>query len=280
MIMKTVNTNSNSYDEKSFAVMKKPFYVAQDSEIELFEAAYESKLPLMLKGPTGCGKTRLVEYMAWKLKRPLFTIPCHEDLSGNDLVGRYILKGGNVEWVDGPLLMAVKHNGIAYLDEIVEARKDTMVVIHPLTDHRRYLPVEKLKTVYHAGDGFMLVISYNPNYQSILKELKPSTRQRFVGLHLGWPSEALELEIVRKESGLHKITAQKLVSIANKIRNLTKDNGLEEGVSTRELVYCGKLLKKKVSTRDAVISTLIEPLTHDDDMKNSIELIVNNYFDI
>ncbi len=278
--MKKSNTHSNSYDEKSFEVTKKPFYLAQDREIELFEAAYESKLPLMLKGPTGSGKTRLVEYMAWKLKRPLFTIPCHEDLSGNDLVGRYILKGGNVEWVDGPLLMAVKHSGIAYLDEIVEARKDTTVVIHPLTDHRRYLPVEKLKTVFNATDGFMLVISYNPNYQSILKELKPSTRQRFVGLHLGWPSEALELEIVRKESGLHTVTAQKLVSIANKIRNLTKDNGLEEGVSTRELVYCGKLLKKKVNARDAFVSTLIEPLTHDDDMKNSIVLIVNNYFDI
>jgi len=280
MTMKTLDDNSNSYDEKSFMVMKKPFYLEQNNEISLFEAAYRSKLPLMLKGPTGCGKTRLVEYMAWKLKRPLFTIPCHEDLSGNDLIGRYILKGGNVEWVDGPLLMSVKHSGIVYLDEIVEARKDTTVVIHPLTDHRRYLPVEKLKTVYNATDGFMLVISYNPNYQSILKELKPSTRQRFVGIHLGWPEETLELEVLRRESGLHKATAQKLVSIANRIRNLTKDSGLEEGVSTRELVYCGKLLKSKVDTRDAIISTLIEPLTHDDDMKKSIELIINNYFSI
>jgi len=194
--MKQVSDTS-SYDDKNFMVSRKPFYLEQDSEVALFEAAFESKLPLMLKGPTGCGKTRLVEYMAWKLKRPLFTIPCHEDLSGNDLVGRYILKGGNVEWVDGPLLMAIKLGGIAYLDEIVEARKDTTVVIHPLTDHRRFLPVEKLKAVYSAADGFMLVISYNPNYQSILKELKPSTRQRFVGVHLDWPKEDLELAIVR-----------------------------------------------------------------------------------
>ena len=278
--MRDLSDNSNSYDEVSFRVTKKPYYLEQSNEIGLFEAAYESKLPLMLKGPTGCGKTRLVEYMAWKLKRPLFTIPCHEDLSGNDLIGRYVLKGGNVEWIDGPLLMSVKYGGIAYLDEIVEARKDTTVVIHPLTDHRRYLPVEKLKTVYNAADGFMLVISYNPNYQSILKELKPSTRQRFVGIHLDWPSEELELEIIRRESGLHRATAQKLVSIANRIRNLTRDSGLEEGVSTRELVYCGELLKKKVNARDAIVSTLVEPLTHDDDMKKSIELIAGNYFDM
>jgi len=278
--MDTIHDNSNAYDENSFHIPEKPFYLEQEGEMQLFEAAYESKLPLMLKGPTGCGKTRLVEYMAWKLKRPLFTIPCHEDLSGNDLIGRYLIKGGNVEWVDGPLLMAVKCGGIAYLDEIVEARKDTTVVIHPLTDHRRYLPVEKLKTVYKAAESFMLIISYNPNYQSILKELKPSTRQRFVGIHLDWPEEAQELEIIRKESGLHKATAEKLIRIANRIRNLTKDSGLEEGVSTRELVYCGKLLKNKVNTRDAIVSTLIEPLTHDDDMKKSIELIIHNYFKI
>ncbi|MBK5190137.1 MAG: CbbQ/NirQ/NorQ/GpvN family protein [Methanosarcinales archaeon] len=233
----------------------------------------------MLKGPTGSGKTRLVEYMAWKLGRPLFTVACHDDLSGNDLTGRYIIKGDEVEWIDGPLLMAVKNGGIIYLDEVVEARKDTTVVIHPLTDYRRSLLIEKLGMIFHAPDEFMLVISYNPGYQSVLKELKQSTRQRFVSINLGWPTEDLETQIVLQETGVEEDTARRLVKAANKIRNLIHQ-GLEEGVSTRELVYAGTLLKSGVPMRDALYSTMIEPLTHDADLKRSIEEILKNYFNL
>jgi nitric oxide reductase NorQ protein len=217
--------------------------------------------------------------MAWKLTRPLYTVACHSDLSANDLVGRYIIKGDEVQWVDGPLLMAVNHGGISYLDEIVEARKDVTVVIHPLTDHRRYLVIEKLGKILHAPDNFMLVLSYNPHYQSILKELKPSTRQRFVAINLNWPAERLEIQIVYKESGVDVETAQKLVKAANKIRNLV-NQGLEEGISTRELVYAAILLKTGVSGKDALTSTMIEPLTQDNDMKTSILEVLKNYFHI
>ena len=216
--MRTVK--QQSHDNGSYKIKEQPFYLPQKNEVALFESAYKNKLPIMLKGPTGNGKTRLVEHMAWKLSRPLYTVACHEDLSGNDLTGRYIIKGDEFEWIDGPLLMAVKHGGIAYLDEIVEARKDTTVLIHPLTDYRRCLPIEKLGKTFYTPDEFMLVISYNPTYQSILKELKPSTRQRFVSIELGWPSEELETQIVHQESGIEEETARRLVKAANKIRNL------------------------------------------------------------
>lgn len=271
------NLNSRLYEECGFEIKEEPFYLPQDSEIALFEAAYQNKLPVMLKGPTGSGKTRLVEYMAWKLGRPLYTVACHDDLSGNDLTGRYIIKGDDVEWIDGPLLMAVKNGGIIYLDEVVEARKDTTVVIHPLTDYRRYLLIEKLGKIFYAPDEFMLVISYNPGYQSILKELKQSTKQRFISIDLGWPGEDLETQIVLQETGVKEDTARKLVKAANKIRNLIHQ-GLEEGVSTRELVYAGTLLKSGVPMRDALYSTMTEPLTHDADLKRSIEEILKNYF--
>ncbi len=271
--------DSELYENGSFEIREKPFYLPQGNEVALFEAAYSNKLPIMLKGPTGSGKTRLVEHMAWKLARPLYTVACHDDLSGNDLIGRYIIKGDNVEWIDGPLLMAIKNGGIVYLDEVVEARKDTTVVIHPLTDYRRYLLVEKLGKIFYAPDDFMLVISYNPGYQSVLKELKQSTRQRFVSIALGWPCEDLETQIVQQETGVDEETARKLVKAANKIRNLIHQ-GLEEGVSTRELVYAGTLLKSGVSMRDALYSTMTEPLTHDSDLKRSIEEILKNYFDV
>jgi nitric oxide reductase NorQ protein len=187
--------------------------------------------------------------MAWRLKRPLYTVACHEDLSANDLTGRYIIKGDEVEWIDGPLLTAVREGGIAYLDEVVEARKDVTVVIHPLTDYRRCLTVEKRGRVYHAPETFMMVISYNPNYQSVLKELKPSTRQRFVSINLGWPAEDLEVPIVCRESGIDEETARRLVKAANRIRNLVHQ-GLEEGCSTRELVYAGLLLKSGLRAAD------------------------------
>ncbi len=271
--------DSGLYENGSFEIKKEPFYLPQGNEVALFEAAYKNKLPIMLKGPTGSGKTRLVEHMSWKLGRPLYTVACHDDLSGNDLTGRYIIKGDDVEWIDGPLLMAVKNGGIVYLDEVVEARKDTIVVIHPLTDYRRYLLVEKLGKIFYAPDDFMLVISYNPGYQSVLKELKQSTRQRFVSIDLGWPGEDLETQIVLQETGVEQDTAKRLVKAANKIRNLVHQ-GLEEGVSTRELVYAGILLKSGVPMRDALYSTMTEPLTHDSDLKRSIEEILKNYFEV
>jgi len=271
--------NTGLYETGNFEIKDEPFYLPQGNEIELFEAAFRNKLPVMLKGPTGSGKTRLVEYMSWKLKRPLYTVACHDGLSGNDLTGRYIIKGDEVEWIDGPLLMAVKTGGFVYLDEIVEARKDTTVVIHPLTDYRRYLLVEKLGRIFYAPEDFMLVISYNPHYQSILKELKPSTRQRFISIELGWPTEDLETQIVLQETGVDEETARRLVKVANKIRNLVHQ-GLEEGASTRELVYAGTLLTSGVPIRDALHATLIEPLTHDTDLKRSIEEILKNYFSL
>ncbi|MEA1957117.1 MAG: CbbQ/NirQ/NorQ/GpvN family protein [Euryarchaeota archaeon] len=271
--------DSRLYENGGFEIKEEPFYLPQGNEVALFNAAYENKLPVMLKGPTGSGKTRLVEHMAWKLGRALYTVACHDDLSGNDLTGRYIIKGDDVEWIDGPLLMAVKEGGIVYLDEVVEARKDTTVVIHPLTDHRRYLLVEKLGKMFYAPDDFMLVVSYNPGYQSVLKELKQSTRQRFVSIALGWPEEDLETQIVQQETGVEQDIAKMLVKAANKIRNLVHQ-GLEEGVSTRELVYAGTLLKSGVPMRDALYSTMIEPLTHDSDLKRSIEEILKNYFNL
>jgi nitric oxide reductase NorQ protein len=260
-----------------FRVTREPFYLPQGNEVTLFEAAHREKLPVLLNGPTGSGKTRLVEHMAWRLGLPLFTVACHDDLSANDLIGRYIVKGDEVTWIDGPLLMAVRNGGLAYLDEIVEARKDVTVVIHPLTDHRRYLPVEKRGKIFSAPDDFMMVISYNPNYQSVLKELKPSTRQRFIAINLGWPAEELEVRIVCREAGVEEETAGRLVKAANRIRHLIHQ-GLEEGVSTRELVYAATLLKSGLPVRDALHATMIEPLTYDGDLKKSIEEVLKNYF--
>jgi nitric oxide reductase NorQ protein len=266
-----------THKDSEFNITDEPFYLPQGNEIALFEAAHQHKLPVLLNGPTGSGKTRLVEYMAWHLKLPLYTVACHEDLSANDLTGRYIIKGDEVEWIDGPLLTAVHEGGIAYLDEVVEARKDVTVVIHPLTDYRRCLTVEKRGKVYHAPEGFMMVISYNPNYQSVLKELKPSTRQRFISINLGWPIEELEIRIICREAGIDEPTAQKLVKAANRIRNLVHQ-GLEEGVSTRELVYAGMLIKSGLPTGTALHATMIEPLTYDGDLQKSIEEVLKNYF--
>ncbi|MBI4764301.1 MAG: CbbQ/NirQ/NorQ/GpvN family protein [Deltaproteobacteria bacterium] len=268
---------SEKFENGAFKVSREPFYLPQGNEIAIFEAAHKNQFPELRNGPTGSGKTRLVEYMAWRLNIPLYTVACHDDLSANDLTGRYIIKGDEVKWIDGPLLMAVQEGGLAYLDEVVEARKDVTVVIHPLTDHRRCLPVEKRGKVFQAPENFMLVISYNPNYQSVLKELKPSTRQRFVSINLGWPKEDLEVRIVSREAGVDETTAEKLVKAANRIRNLVHQ-GLEEGVSTRELVYAGTLLRNGLSVRDSLQSTMIEPLTYDSDLKKSIEEVLKNYF--
>ena len=214
---------------EEFRVSNEPYYLQVREEIRLFEAAHAARLPVMLKGPTGCGKTRFVEHMAWRLNRPLITVACHEDLSATDLVGRFLLEGEETVWHDGPLTAAVRNGAICYLDEVVEARKDTVVIIHPLTDDRRRLPIEKRGTVLDAPPDFMLVVSYNPGYQSILKDLKQSTRQRFVAMEFDYPPPELEAEIVSKEGSIDIAQARDLVLIGQKVRNL-RGHGLEEGV--------------------------------------------------
>jgi nitric oxide reductase NorQ protein len=246
-----------------------PFYLAQGNEIETFTAAYRNRMPLLLKGPTGCGKTRFVAHMAAVLGRPLYTVACHDDLSASDLIGRYLLKGGETEWVDGPLTRAVREGAICYLDEVVEARKDVTVVLHPLTDDRRILPIERTGEVLEAGPQFMLVASYNPGYQNILKTLKPSTRQRFLAVEFDFPTAQREIEIVATESRLSKDRCAPLVRLAGKLRAL-KGQDIEEGVSTRLLVYCASLIHDGMPIEQAVRAALIEPLSDDADVKQGL----------
>lgn len=242
-----------------------PYYAQQHNEIALFEAAYRNAIPVLLKGPTGCGKTRFIEHLAWRLARPLVTVSCHDDLTAADLVGRYLIIGGETRWVDGPLSRAVRAGGICYLDEIVEARKDTTVVIHPLADDRRALPIEKTGELLHAPAEFCLAISYNPGYQSVLKDLKQSTRQRFVSIEFTYPNAALETDIIVVESGLDAGAAAKLVKYAGMTRNL-KGSGLEEGASTRLLVHAAKLMVAGIDPRTACRGAISETLTDDPDM--------------
>jgi nitric oxide reductase NorQ protein len=262
---------------EDFRLATEPYYLPLGNEVELFEAAYHARLPVMLKGPTGCGKTRFVEYMSWRLGRTLVTVGCHEDLTASDLVGKYTLRGDETVWQDGPLTTAVKAGGIAYLDEIVEARKDTTVVIHPLTDDRRVLPIEKKGEIVQAPPEFLLVISYNPGYQSVLKDLKHSTKQRFVALDFDYPPPDAEETILRSESGIDDDTAAKLVKIAEKVRNL-RTHGLEEGVSTRLLVYAGQLIQHGVEPVAACEATICKPITDDVDMQRSIMELVATQF--
>ncbi len=257
----------------TFVVHDEPFYLPVSNEVDLFEAAYKSRLPAMLKGPTGCGKTRFVEHMAWRLKRPLITVACHEDLSSTDLVGRFLLEGEETVWHDGPLAMAVRQGAICYLDEVVEARKDTIVVIHPLTDDRRILPVEKRGELLHAPDDFMLVVSYNPGYQSILKDLKQSTRQRFISLEFDYPPVDTEASILTHEGRVDEQTARDLVTIGQKVRNL-KGHGLEEGVSTRLLVYAAQLISAGIDPVTACEVAIASPITDDAELQRSIREIV------
>jgi nitric oxide reductase NorQ protein len=252
---------------------REPYYLPVGKEVELFEAAYRGRLPAMLKGPTGCGKTRFIEYMAWRLNRPLITVACHEDLSATDLVGRFLLEGDGTVWHDGPLTTAVKNGAICYLDEVVEARKDTIVLIHPLTDDRRILPVEKRGTILQAPDEFMLVVSYNPGYQSVLKDLKQSTRQRFVGLEFDYPPPHLEAAILTHEGKVDQQTARDLVLIGEKVRNL-KGHGLEEGVSTRLLVYAAQLVSSGIHPHIACEVAISSPITDDVELQRSIREIV------
>jgi nitric oxide reductase NorQ protein len=260
---------------EQYVVEVEPYYREVGSETELFESAFRNQIPVLLKGPTGCGKTRFMEYMAWKFQRPLITVSCHDDLTTSDLVGRYLVRGGETVWVDGPLTQSVKVGGFCYLDEIVEARKDTTVVIHPLADDRRILPVEKRSEILKAPPEFLLSISYNPGYQSVLKELKQSTRQRFIALEFVYPHAELEKEIVTHESGIDEETARKLVSVGQKTRNL-KDRGLVEGASTRLLIYAGKLISFGIEPKKACEVAIAEPLTDDHEMLGALSEIISS----
>jgi nitric oxide reductase NorQ protein len=254
---------------EEFFIETEPYYEPVGDELVVFEAAYRNQLPVLLKGPTGCGKTRFMEHMAWRLQRPLITVSCHDDLTASDLVGRYLVTGGETVWVDGPLARAVRSGAICYLDEIVEARKDTTVVIHPLADDRRVLPMEKLGEVIEAGPEFCMAISYNPGYQSVLKDLKQSTRQRFVALEFDYPAAALEAKIILNETGIDSDLAGQLVKFAHMTRNL-KGSGLEEGASTRLLVHAAKLIKSGVNPVVACRSCIAEALTDDAEMLTAV----------
>jgi nitric oxide reductase NorQ protein len=257
--------------------MTAPFYRPLTNEVEVFRAAARRGLPILLKGPTGCGKTRFVEAMAHELGRNLITVAGHEDLTSADLVGRFLLTGGETTWVDGPLTRAVREGGICYLDEIVEARQDTTVVIHPLADHRRELPLDRLGTTIKAAPGFQLVISYNPGYQSILKDLKQSTKQRFGALDFHYPPREIEIEIVVHESGVSPEIAAKLVAIAERSRHL-KGHGLEEGMSTRMLIYGGSLIAQGIDPISACQVTLVKPITDDADIRDALSAAIRACF--
>jgi nitric oxide reductase NorQ protein len=285
----------NIYAVEEYSVQTEPYYLPIHDEVELFETAYAQRIPVLLKGPTGAGKTRFVEYMAYKLGRPismksertgeqaehrmpLITVACHEDLTASDLVGRYLLDVDGTRWVDGPLTRAVKVGAICYLDEVVEARKDTTVLIHPLTDYRRLLPIEKLGQVVEASEGFLLVISYNPGYQSALKDLKHSTRQRFIAIEFDYPPREQEAKIIVHEAGCSKEAAMDLAKLGEKVRNL-REHGLGEGVSTRLLVYAGRLMAEGVAPRRACQVAVTWALTDDSEVQRSIEEVVTSIFE-
>lgn len=261
----------------AYMIEKEPYYAAQGGEIEIFEAAYKNGIPILLKGPTGCGKSRFMEYMAWRLKRPLITVSCHDDLTSSDLVGRYLIIGGETRWTDGPLTRAVRSGGICYLDEVVEARKDTTVVIHPLADDRRALPIEKTGELVQAGADFCLAVSYNPGYQSVLKDLKQSTRQRFVALEFDYPDAELEKIIVVKESGVDENIARQLVKFAGMTRNL-RGHGLEEGASTRLLVHASKLIETGIEPVAACRGAITQALTDDPEMLRAVDELSASLF--
>ena len=258
-------------------ITEEPYYQSTADEVELYEAAYSVRMPMMLKGPTGCGKTRFVEHMAWKLRKPLITVSCNEDMTASDLVGRFLLDADGTRWQDGPLTLAARHGAICYLDEIVEARQDTTVVIHPLTDNRRMLPLEKKGEMVEAHPDFQVVISYNPGYQSLMKDLKESTKQRFGALDFNYPDHATETRIVVHEGGVNEDMASKLVSVAERARNL-KGHGLDEGISTRMLVYAASLIAKGVAPLAACRMALVRPITDDPDMRDALDSAVTTFF--
>jgi nitric oxide reductase NorQ protein len=254
---------------EDYRIVEEPYYKPIRNEIAQFEAAWASRMPMMLKGPTGCGKTRFIEHMAWRLGKPLVTVSCHEDMTASDLVGRYLLDADGTVWHDGPLTIAVRYGAICYLDEIVEARQDTTVIIHSLTDDRRILPLEKKNEVIKANPDFQLVISYNPGYQSVLKDLKESTKQRFGAIDFNYPDEPLEAEIISHESGVDKSVASTLVKIAVRSRNL-RGHGLDEGASTRMLIHAGQLIGQGVPLGEACEVALVLPITDDPDIREAL----------
>ena len=299
-MVEAVEPQFKEYAIEEFLVRQEPYYRSIGDELELFTAAYHQHIPVLLKGPTGCGKTRFVEYMAWKLGRPmtllretdgrsqdvgegevrvpLVTIACHEDLTASDLVGRYLLDAEGTRWIDGPMTRAVKNGAILYLDEVVEARKDTTVLIHPLTDHRRILPVEKTGSIIEADDRFLLCISYNPGYQSALKDLKHSTRQRFISIEFNYPPPDIEAEIVARESGCNDEQAAALAKLGAKIRNL-QEHGLQEGASTRLLIYAGRLMTEGIGSRRACQVAIVWTLSDEEELQRSLEEVVSSIFE-
>ncbi len=263
-------------DISHYKIDQEPFYKQLTNEVDLYQAAYAAKLPIMVKGPTGCGKSRFIEYMAWKLEKPLITVSCNEDITASDLVGRYLLDENGTQWIDGPLTLAARYGAICYLDEIVEARQDTMVVIHALTDHRRELTLDKKGELVKAHPDFQLVISYNPGYQSLMKDLKQSTKQRFCAMDFDYASADLEASILIKEGNIDQETANNLVKIGHTARKL-KGHGLEEGISTRLMVYAAMLINKGITPIEACKMALVRPITDDLDIRetldNAIELV-------
>ena len=290
---------ANQYKIEEFIIEEEPFYVPNSDEVQIFEAAYRQRVPVLLKGPTGTGKTRFVEYMSWRLgqpltivkrwsdtnsnvtstngKVPLITVACHEDLTASDLVGRYLLDANGTQWIDGPLTRAVKAGGICYLDEIVEARKETTVIIHPLTDHRRLLTIDKLGEVVEASEKFLLVVSYNPGYQNALKDLKHSTRQRFVALEFQFPDPEREAAIIEHESGVDENHARLLAKLGDKVRSL-REHGLKEGASTRVLIYAGRLIKEGIPPRRACHVAVTWGITDDPQMQQGLDEVVAAIF--
>ncbi len=264
-------------DVDQYRIKEEPYYQPQKREIALFEAAYESRMPVMLKGPTGCGKSRFVEHMAWKVGKPLVTVACNEDMTASDLVGRFLLDAGGTRWQDGPLTLAARMGAICYLDEIVEARQDTTVVIHPLTDYRRTLPLDKKGELIHAHPDFQLVISYNPGYQSLLKDLKQSTKQRFSAMEFDYAEPMVEAGIVAKETGTDRDIAEKLVKVAHVSRNL-KGHGLEEGISTRLLVHAATLIENGIAPNEACEMALVNPITDDADIRDTLNHAIASVF--
>ena len=262
---------------ESFLIKEKPFYQPSGNEISIFEKAYSQHLPVSLKGPTGTGKTRFLEYMAWELKKPLLTVACHEDLTANDLIGRFLLKGDETIWQDGPLTTGVKIGAIVYLDEIVEARKDTIAFIHPLTDHRRILPIDKLGIQIKAHEDFLVCVSYNPGYQSLTKDMKPSTKQRFIGIEFGFPSKVLEEKIIKGETSFDdEAIIEKMVFLGSKLRTTLGHEHIQEYPSTRLLIYAIKLIKAGMSFDEACRVGIVNALTDDVEVQNGIMKFVEN----
>jgi nitric oxide reductase NorQ protein len=275
---------------EEYHITEEPFYLPLKDEVDLFQAAFRSKIPVLLKGPTGTGKTRFVEYMTYIMSRemglsdkeegkslPLITVACHEDLTSTDLVGKFLLKGDETVWVDGPLTKAVKAGAICYLDEIVEARKDTTVIIHPLTDHRRILPIDKTGNIVEAHENFLLVISYNPGYQSTMKDLKQSTRQRFVAIDFQYPSRQQETQIIQHESSVGEEIAYELSKVGEKVRNL-KGHTLTEGASTRLLIYAGRLIKEGIPARRACEIAISASLSDESEVQRAISEVIYAIF--